>query len=231
MPRFTNETFLTHYLKDLTYPDVSHGAVVKNRHPEHWDIKTEYSRHSPFCIDSHGQHEGRDVWFWSDIHFNHKNIIRYAKRPYPTTELMNECLIGNYNNVIKEDDIVFWGGDITFGGVAKINEVLNKMLGYKIHIIGNHDMNQKGILNNLRFDEQYPCLVLDIDDIDIQYQILVSHYPLDDVPNGCVNLHGHIHQHILEPYHINMCVEHTNFTPMHASVVLDKANKYLLSCL
>lgn len=231
MPRFTNETFLTHYLVDLTYPDVTHNSIVKNRHPEYWDIRTEYSKHSPLYIDSKGQHEGRDVWFWSDIHFHHKNIIKYTKRPYPTTELMNECLIGNYNNVVKEHDIVVWGGDITFGNVAQVNQQLNDTVGYNIHIIGNHDIHKKGILNNLVFDEQYPCLVINIDDTDIPYQLLVTHYPLDDIPTGCVNLHGHIHQHLLTPQHINMCVEHTNFTPMHASVVLDKANKYLLSCV
>jgi calcineurin-like phosphoesterase family protein len=227
--KFTNETLLTHYLHDLTLIDTTHNNKIKNKHPEYWNITSEFSKHKPLSIDPTGQHEGRDVWIWSDIHLGHKNIIKYAGRPYPNVYMMDLCLMGNYANVVKENDIVIWCGDITFGNISGVNETLRSIPGYKIHIIGNHDMDKRGKLNGLLFDEQYPCLVLDINDYDLEYQVLLTHYPLDIVPPNCINFHGHIHQHLLAPYNINVCVEHTNYTPMHMKPLLDRASNYIHS--
>jgi len=227
--KFTHETLLKHYLEDLTLPDVTHGARKKAHNPEHWNIPHDTSIHlrNPFVLDNTGMFNGRNVWFWSDLHFGHKNIIKYAGRPFPNVDLMNKCLIGNYINVVQPDDIVFWLGDITFGNVQGINEILNQLPGWKIHIIGNHDMDSKGKLNNLKFDEQYSCLVIDVIDAEREYQLLLTHYPLDIVPQPCLNIHGHIHQHTLMPYNINVSVEQTNYTPMHMKEVTSKAVMYL----
>lgn len=226
--KFTNETLLAHYLEDLTYPDTTHGARKKARNPQHWNIPHNPSIHlrNPLVLDNTGTYNGRNVWIWSDIHFGHKNIIKYSGRPFPNVDLMNKCLVGNYINVVQENDIVFWLGDITFGDVQGINKLLSQLPGHKIHIIGNHDMDSKGKLNNLKFDEQYSCLVIDIEDVDTEYQLLLTHYPLDIVPERCVNVHGHIHQHTLMPYNINVCVEHTNYTPKHMKQVLEQSYDY-----
>jgi calcineurin-like phosphoesterase family protein len=227
--KFTNETLLEHYLKDLTFPDTTHGGRAKARNPEHWNIphNNSINLRKPLTLDYTGMWHGRNVWIWSDIHFGHKNIIKYSGRPFPNVDLMNKCLIGNYLSVVEETDIVFWLGDITFGNVDGINQILNELPGHKIHIIGNHDMNSKGKLNNLRFDEQYSCLVVDVIDVDMEYQLLLTHYPLDIVPDGCVNIHGHIHQHNLMPYNINVSVEQTNYTPKHMKYVIKQAGDYL----
>lgn len=222
--KFTNETLLEHYLEDLKLPDTTHGGRRKAHNPQHWNFPS-IAKQNMITIDLTDQ--SRDVWCWSDIHFYHKNIIKYSGRPFPNPELMNKCLIGNYINVIKDNDIVLWGGDITFGHIGEINRILTQLPGYKIHIVGNHDMDRDGKLNHLSFDERHPCYVINVIDADREYQILVTHYPLDVVPKGCVNLHGHIHQHLLMPYNINMCVEHTNYAPMNLTKVMTKAVDYL----
>lgn len=222
MTKFTNQTLLEHYLKDLELPDTTHGGRKKANNPQHWNIPSIYKT-NPITLDVHSD---PNIWVWSDIHFYHKNIIRYSERPYPNVDLMNKCLIGNYLNVVQPDDIVIWGGDISFGHVDEINQILKELPGYKIHIVGNHDMDRRGKLTSYTFDERHSCLVLDIVDDDMEYQMLITHYPLDIVPEGCINIHGHIHQHLLQPYNINVCVEHTNYTPMHIDVIREKARKY-----
>lgn len=38
------------------------------------------------------------VWFTSDHHFNHANIIKFTDRPYSTVEEMNEAMIAGWND-------------------------------------------------------------------------------------------------------------------------------------
>jgi calcineurin-like phosphoesterase family protein len=224
--KFTNTTLLAHYILDLELPDVTHGGRRKARNPEHWNIPPITD--VPLIIDNNGKTtDGRQVWIWSDIHINHKNIIKYSGRPFPSVDLMNKCLIGNYINTVQANDIVIWCGDITFGDVSGMNQILQKIPGHKIHVIGNHDMDNKGKLNNLKFDEQFSCMTITVQDVDVDYQLLLTHYPLDNVPPGCVNVHGHIHQHTLMPWNINVCVEHTNYTPKNMKDVVDVAHAYL----
>ena len=39
--------------------------------------------------------EGRQVFFTSDLHFNHFNICRLCERPFSNREEMNNTLIDN----------------------------------------------------------------------------------------------------------------------------------------
>lgn len=219
--KFTNETLLTHYLEDLTLPDVTHNHKRKAHNPQHWNIPSVISYGDPIKIDPFS---GQTIWFWSDIHFNHKNIIQYSNRPFPSVELMERCLIGNYVNVVKDGDVVFWCGDITFGRIGEVNRYLTQMPGYKIHIIGNHDMDRNGSLNHIRMNERHPCYVIDVVDAEFEFQLLITHYPMDNVPDGCVNIHGHIHQHPspTQHKHRNVCVEHTNYAPLNINDIIAK---------
>ena len=46
------------------------------------------------------------TWFTSDLHFGHKNIIKYCRRPWATTAEMDAALIENWNAVVGKDDDV-----------------------------------------------------------------------------------------------------------------------------
>lgn len=82
---------------------------------------------------------GEHIFFTSDTHWFHKNIIEFCKRPYSSVEEMNEELIKNWNSVVGEDDIVFHLGDFCFGGTQKWEEVLKQLNGKIYLILGNHD--------------------------------------------------------------------------------------------
>ena len=83
--------------------------------------------------------DGNKVYFTSDTHFGHENIIKWCRRPYSSVEEMNEKLIENWNSVVGPDDIVFHLGDFAFGGSGLWKEVLSRLNGKKYLIIGNHD--------------------------------------------------------------------------------------------
>lgn len=216
------------YLKDLENPDVFHGrSTPKVRNIKQWkDITPILTTGHQRKLDPLDEH-GPKIYVWSDIHFFHKNIIKYCNRPYPSVALMNQCLIGNYLNVVNPEDVVIFGGDIGFGSEKEINEILYNLPGYKIQIVGNHDIHRDGTLYQLAFDETHLSLPVNVVGGEYDFQLLFTHYPMDNVPKRCVNVHGHIHNKLANSWNINMCVEHTNYAPLPLSNVIDRAKKYL----
>lgn len=94
------------------------------------------------------------VWFTSDTHYNHKNIVRGTSewddisntRDFDTVEEMNNRLLHHINSNIGEDDILFHLGDFSFGGAHNIWEFRSQIKCKNIHLIyGNHDHH---IVNN-----------------------------------------------------------------------------------
>ncbi|MBX4152323.1 hypothetical protein [Paenibacillus lautus] len=59
------------------------------------------------------------VYYTSDTHFCHKNILHYENRPYQDTEEMDAALIEKWNNVVSKNDTVYHLGDFVFGGTTK----------------------------------------------------------------------------------------------------------------
>lgn len=227
MTQYTDAQLRSAYLKDLQLPDTFHGRdTPKVRYITPWTaidtrLRGEQRHINPFEAD---------VWVWSDIHLGHKNIIKYTAphRPYASVEQMNESLITNYFAVVKPGDIVIWGGDIGFMSVNNINAILDTLHGYNVWIVGNHDLHRDGTVYDLSFHERHLCKVVDIVEPDgFKYQIWITHYPMDNVPRGVVNLHGHIHQNQANAWNINMCVEHTNCSPMNMREVCSRARRYL----
>ena len=49
---------------------------------------------------------GSGVFFTSDTHFNHTNIIRFCSRPFKDVEHMNETLIANWNRVVLATSVL-----------------------------------------------------------------------------------------------------------------------------
>ena len=83
-----------------------------------------------------------DVWFTSDTHFWHENIIRFCNRPFSSIQEMNEELIRRWNETVPEEGVVFHLGDFAFGRAKEWNEVMFRLNGKIYLILGNHDMKQ-----------------------------------------------------------------------------------------
>lgn len=153
------------------------------------------------------------LWFWSDHHFFHANIIlpTYSDRPFEDVGHMNQMLLKNYANKIKEDDIVVFGGDIAFKETALVDSWIQSLPGKKIFVVGNHDVMKTKIVSFDWADEV--CAVFTFKYKEIEY--IVSHYPIHEtlLPKGVINIHGHTHKYDMTDRHINMCVEKTEYQP------------------
>jgi calcineurin-like phosphoesterase family protein len=78
------------------------------------------------------------VWFASDQHFNHNNIIKYCNRPFVNLEEMHKTFILNHNAVVKPEDEVYHLGDFAF---KNHKQYLRQLNGTHYLIKGNHEGN------------------------------------------------------------------------------------------
>lgn len=44
------------------------------------------------------------IWFTSDTHFGHENMLRLADRPWPTLAQMNDAMVASVNSKVAVDD-------------------------------------------------------------------------------------------------------------------------------
>lgn len=153
------------------------------------------------------------VWVWSDLHFGHKNIIRFSDRPFPDIPTMDEMLIQNFNEFVAPEDSSIWVGDVAFYNDERANSILHRCNGYKILVIGNHDFQKKN-LKKLHFDEVHIVYNLTIDDTVVAF----THYPMDNLPEGWINIHGHVHKgkgdKAATNRHINVNCEFIDYKPI-----------------
>ena len=86
--------------------------------------------------------DGKNIYFTSDTHFGHANILNFCKRPFKDVDEMNEELIKRWNEVISKEDTVFHLGDFAFGGAEIWNKTLPRLNGHIVLILGNHKINK-----------------------------------------------------------------------------------------
>ena len=135
------------------------------------------------------------VFFTSDLHFGHSNIIRSVGRPFAAAEDMDETLIQNWNHCISPVDEVYILGDFTLRGPQQAMELLRRLNGQKYLIRGNHDQ----FVDRATFDKTLFHWVRDYHKLFYQgRQFVLFHYPIaewDQSHHGAIHLHGHQHNH------------------------------------
>jgi calcineurin-like phosphoesterase family protein len=156
-------------------------------------------------------HDG--VWFTSDLHFFHNNIIEYCDRPWrtdggaPDVDAMREGIIRNWNSVVGWEDVVFIIGDLAMGGRSKaplLAEILGRLNGHKYLVPGNHDtyvLESDECLEHITVLP--PLFEIKVSDPDLRkgQRIVMCHYALkvwNRSHHGAWNLYGHSH-HSMPP--------------------------------
>lgn len=166
------------------------------------------------------------VFFTSDTHFNHSNIINLCRRPFSSVDEMNGTLIKNWNSVVKPDDIVFLLGDFALGDSTVWNSLLDKLQGHIYLICGNHDRKILDSSNiSKRFEAVADQMMIDVDG----QKILLNHYPFLTYSTSrqtVWQLFGHVHSNpytssddssklqYLWPIQYDVGVDNNNYSPI-----------------
>ena len=134
------------------------------------------------------------VFFTSDTHFGHSNIIKYCQRPFNSAEHMDKVLINNWNEVVSPQDIVFHLGDFCFGSDKEWIKILQRLNGTKYLILGNHDL--KKIVNSNQIKDYFADINMQMRVVVDKQKMLLNHYPFLCFEGGYQNvwqLFGHVH--------------------------------------
>ena len=168
----------------------------------------------------------------SDTHFGHTNSWEKFKladgsplRPFTSTEEMDETMIERWNAKVKPTDTVYHLGDVVIN--KKYLHLVSRLNGRKILVRGNHDIFGDDDYYNVGFEQIHGVRVF----VD---KFILSHIPLhpDCVTERFrVNVHGHLHANqvklsaidmdtnatkkYIDPRYLCVCVEQTDFTPLH----------------
>ena len=160
-----------------------------------------------------------NIFITSDTHFHHANIIKYCNRPFKDTFQMDECMIENWNKVVKQEDKVYHLGDVYFPKFKSEADLLFKRLnGTKVLILGNHDKGKDQLLLRY-FSRIYSYRILP------EFKLMLSHVPIhkDSLQRRCeLNVHGHTHDKgSPEGPYKSACVELHNYTPVYIESFLN----------
>lgn len=128
-----------------------------------------------------------NIWFTSDTHFGHENIIKYCNRPYPNVRIMDDEIIHNWNSRIQPTDTVYHLGDFCFNNFNRYFHSLNG----QIHFIeGNHD--KEAFANRNKFASYNKFKEIRING----QKIVLCHYALrvwNKSHHGSWHIYGHSH--------------------------------------
>ena len=79
--------------------------------------------------------ERKGIFFTSDLHIGHANVLIFDKRPFKDLYEMHEVLINNYNSTVR-DGICYFLGDVGLGKTETVKNVISRMSGTKVLIFG-----------------------------------------------------------------------------------------------
>lgn len=188
-----------------------------------------------------------EVFFSSDLHLSHNNILAYDNRPFANIDEHNEALIANHNALVNKNDLVFWLGDICMGHIVETLPLLKRFNGMKYLIPGNHDRVSGAYsqTHQNKFWNEYERYVHILPErtvfkVDGIGNVNFSHYPYDGdhtdserymdlrfVDTGKPLVHGHIHAKEKVSYssigtkQVHVGVTSWEYRPVHIDEVRD----------
>ena len=139
----------------------------------------------------------KKIFFTSDHHFGHKNIIKFCNRPFESVEEMDETMIKRWNEKISPDDDVYHLGDVALCSPNKLKKIIDRLHG-KIHLIkGNHEKSALACKDHFEWIKDYYELTVEDDEFpEGKQKIILLHYGMrvwNKSHWGTYHLYGHSH--------------------------------------
>ena len=196
-----------------------------------------------------------NVFFTSDEHYDHGNVISYCNRPFADlsafaeydranmpdevkheykkvikegAEQMTEAMIENHNKVVtNNNDRVYHLGDFAVGSPARIKEIFSRLRGQHFLVKGNHD--GKDVLA-LPWQNIYETKGTRING---RY-IWMSHYPhrsWNRAYHGSWHIFGHVHSRCM-PWgkSCDVGVDSWNYTPVSFEQLSELMQELPMNC-
>lgn len=166
------------------------------------------------------------LFFTSDTHFFHGNIIKYCDRPWSSGKdaagtaivtpedvaRMNDELVRRWNETVGKNDVVYHLGDFSFGNREKAESVFRRLNGRVRLVLGNHDRLKFREYYEIGFDRVYDRNVI------IRDFVVLSHAPVQWVKAPMFNCFGHVHSCAAYPTVTEcsccVCVERWGYRPV-----------------
>jgi calcineurin-like phosphoesterase family protein len=172
------------------------------------------------------------IFFCSDFHLGHWNIVKYCNRPFKTLEEMDSTIIKNFNERVEEDDLVFFLGDFCIKRSSEASESPKNAFEYYrnqlkckniIFIRGNHDGH-----NSVKSP---------IESLIIQHggkRIFLTHDPQYAKHDFFFNFTGHLHGKLgpfrkIGPkgYIVDLSVENWDYFPVDYNEIYSAFSNWL----
>ena len=186
------------------------------------------------------------IYFYSDPHFFHDNIIRLGNRPFADSEEMHRTLIDRYNALVNDDDEVYFLGDLAFNRKkikngelkgAMVSSIIRRLGGRKYLVTGNHD---DWLLADSSFDRNaFSWIRSSFEFSSGPWKLKLVHDPasyLHDPETGAapeltladdeILVYGHVHQNTPEDAperSVCVCVEQIGYAPISIDAAIDLA--------
>lgn len=148
------------------------------------------------------QGKERNVFFTSDFHLFHNNVLKLDKRPFDNVEDMHTTIEERWNETVGPDDIVIYQGDLSFARKddrAIAESIIWKLNGHIHYVMGNHD-KWEDIAKIKKFESQQDYLEVRInhmvDGKKVETLFTAFHYPIyswNKAHHGAYHVHGHCH--------------------------------------
>lgn len=134
-----------------------------------------------------------NIFFTSDWHVGHANVIKFDERPFEDLMVMHRVLLNNYNASVGPEDICYFLGDMVMGGNegrAELKRMLDLMNGTKVLVKGNHDFS-----NNTMYELGFDVVMNSASLVIAQELVTLTHCPLRGIKREDTSgFPGHEHE-------------------------------------
>lgn len=186
----------------------------------------------------------KQIWFTSDTHFGHKNIVRgttqwdmtgshQSTRDFDTLEEHNYALVKSINSLVKYDDVLYHLGDWSFGGHENIKKFRDQLNCQEIHLIfGNHDQHitpinspYRELFASCQYVKEFSVNVDRKFGIVGKQKFFLSHYShqvWNQSHHGVIHLFGHSHNTLKGiGRSMDVGVDTNNLYPYHINEIME----------